>query len=179
MFKKKGSESTAPNSLFQNESNFFYIILNFFNKFLKTLSWTSWQKKSGDWTEKREFQDWSLEKRKFEAAIWKMNFQAWSFGRLALISFRFGRGVQVGTTSLLEVNLYGASIDVGRIIFAFGTLQALGSHKNPRSLEEDEAFFYNAGSKDSETTHLQAAVRCCVTATLASETFWQYRQTCT
>jgi len=32
-------------------------------------------------------------------------------------------------------------------------------------------------SQDSATTGLQAAVRCCLTATLASETFWQHRQT--
>ena len=67
----------------------------------------------------------------FEAAIWRMNFKACTFERLALI-FGFGRGAQVGKTSLLEVNLYGASVDVGRIHFLFGTLQALGSHQNPR-----------------------------------------------
>ena len=55
--------------------------------------------------------------------------------------FGFGSGVQVGETPLLEVNLYGASVDVGRIHFLFGTLQALGSHQNPRYLEEEEAFF--------------------------------------
>ena len=48
--KRKTLKINAPNSFFQNESNFFYIILDFFNKFLKTWSWTSWQKKSGDWT---------------------------------------------------------------------------------------------------------------------------------
>ena len=68
-----------------------------------------------------------------------MNFKACTFERLALI-FGFGRGAQVGKTSLLEVNLYGASVDVGRIHFLFGTLQALGSHQNPRYLEEDVAF---------------------------------------
>ena len=66
-----------------------------------------------------------------------MNFKACTFERLALI-FGFGRGAQVGKTSLLEVNLY---VDVGRIHFLFGTLQALGSHQNPRYLEEDKAFF--------------------------------------
>ena len=68
-----------------------------------------------------------------------MNFKACTFERLALI-FGFGRGAQVGKTSLLEVNLYGASVDVGRIHFLFGTLQAMGSHQ-PSVLEEDEAFF--------------------------------------
>ena len=62
--------------------------------------------------------------------------------------------------------------------FSFGTLQALGSRQNPRSLEEDEAFFFTMRSKDSETIHLQAAVRCCVTAMPAS-TALSTRQTCT
>ena len=98
-----------------------------------------------------------------------MNFKACTFERLALI-FGFGRGAQVGKTSLLEVNLCGASVDVGRIIFYLGTLQALGSHQ-PSVLEEDEAFFLTMRSQDSETITFQAAVRCCVTATLAFETF--------
>ena len=63
-----------------------------------------------------------------------MNFKAGTFERLALISLGGGRGAQV----------YGASVDVGRIHFLFATLQALGSHQNPRSLEENDAFFYNA-----------------------------------
>ena len=46
------------------------------------------------------------------------------------------------------------------------TLQALGSHQTS-VLEEDEAFFNNA-KQDSKTTTFQAAVRCCVTATLAA-----------
>ena len=72
-----------------------------------------------------------------------MNLKACTFERIAFISLRFGRGAQVVKTSLLEVEfMYGASVDVGRIhFFLFGTLQALGSHQNPRSLEEDEAFF--------------------------------------
>ena len=98
-----------------------------------------------------------------------MNLKACGFESLALISLWFGRGAQVGKTSLLEGSLYGASVDVGRIHFSFGTLQALESHQNPRSLEEDDAFF-TMRSKDSETTHLQAAVWCCITTTLASET---------
>ena len=75
-----------------------------------------------------------------------MNFKACTFERLALI-FGFGRGAQVGKTSLLEVNLCGASVDVERIHFLFGTLQALGSHQNPRYLEEDEAFFLQCEAK--------------------------------
>ena len=64
-----------------------------------------------------------------------MNLKACTFAKLAFISLGFGRGAQVGKTSLLEVNLYGASVDVGRIHFSLDTLQAL------RYFEEDEAFF--------------------------------------
>ena len=80
-----------------------------------------------------------------------MNLKACNLERLAFISSRFGRGAAVGKTSLLEVEfIYGASVDVGRIHFLFGTLQALGSRPNPRSLEEDDAFF-TMRRKDSET----------------------------
>ena len=73
-----------------------------------------------------------------------MNLKACTFERHDFISLGFGRGAQVGNTSLLEVNLYGANVEVGRIHFLFGTLFALGYYQNLRSLEEDEAFFNNA-----------------------------------
>ena len=79
-------------------------------------------------------------KRSFEAAISRMKVKARTFGRPALISSGFGRGAQVGKTSLLEVNLYGTSVDVWRIILY------LVCFSPPKSsiLEEDEAFaFYN------------------------------------
>ena len=69
----------------------------------------------------------------FKLNFWKTSLSVWG-----------GKSARVGKTSLLEVNLYGATVDVGRIHFLFGTLQALGSHQNPRSLEEDIAFFNNA-----------------------------------
>ena len=55
-----------------------------------------------------------------------MNLKACTFERLAFISLEFGRGAQVGKASPLEVCLLRASVDVGRIHFLFGTLQALG-----------------------------------------------------
>ena len=71
-----------------------------------------------------------------------MNFEACNFERLAFISLGFSRGAQVGKTSLLEMEfIYGASVDVGCIHFLFGTFQVLGSHQNPRYLEEGEEFF--------------------------------------
>ena len=62
-----------------------------------------------------------------------MNLKACTFERLAFISLGFGRGAQVGKTSLLEVDF-----------ILRRKLQALGSRPNPRSLEEDAALFYNA-----------------------------------
>ena len=98
-----------------------------------------------------------------------MNFKACTFERLALI-FGFGRGAQVGKTSLLEVNLYGASVDVGRIIFIWYA-SGPGIPPKPSILEEDVASVLTMRSQNRETITFQAAVRCCVTATLASETF--------
>ena len=99
-----------------------------------------------------------------------MNFKACTFERLVLI-FGFGRGAQVGKTSLLEVNLCGASVDVGRIHFLFCYASGPGIPPKPSILEEDVAFVLTMRSQNSETITFQEAVRCCVTATLASETF--------
>ena len=74
-----------------------------------------------------------------------MYLKACTFERLAFISSGFGRGAKVGKTSFLEVEFIteqASTLDVFN--FLFGTLQALGSHQNPRYLEEDEAFFFNA-----------------------------------
>ena len=98
-----------------------------------------------------------------------MNFKACTFERLALM-FGFSRGAQIGKTSLLEVNLYGASVDVGRIFFIWYA-SGPGIPPKPSILEEDVAFVLTMRCQDSETTALQAADRCCVTATLASKTF--------
>ena len=80
--------------------------------------------------------------------------KACTFERIAFISLGFGRGAQVGKSSLLEVEFFTAQAStLGVFIFSFGTLQALGSHQNPRFLEEDDAFF-TMRSEDSETAHL-------------------------
>ena len=77
-----------------------------------------------------------------------MNLKACTFERLAYISLGFGRGAQVGKTSLLEVEFIAAQgSTLGVFIFSFGTLQALGSHQNTRSLIEDKAFFNKAKSR--------------------------------
>ena len=69
-----------------------------------------------------------------------MNLKACTFERLAFISLGFGRGAQVGKTSLLEVNLYGATLDVARIFFIWYASDP-GISPKPSVLEEDEAFF--------------------------------------
>ena len=74
-----------------------------------------------------------------------MNFKACTFGRLALISLELSTGIQVGKTSLLEVNLLRRKRRPwGYSVFSFGTRQALGPHQIPRFVEEDESFFSNA-----------------------------------
>ena len=75
-----------------------------------------------------------------------MNLKTCTFERLAFNSLGFGRGAQVGKTSLLEVEFIftAQASKLGVFNFSFGTLQALGSRPNPRSFEEDAGFFYNA-----------------------------------
>ena len=74
-----------------------------------------------------------------------MNLKACTFERPGFISLGFGRGAQVGKTSLLEVKfiLRRKRRRWAYSMFSFGTLQALESRPNPRSFEEDAAFFYN------------------------------------
>ena len=79
--------------------------------------------------------------------VLKLDFKDFTFERLALISLKFGRGAQVGKTSLLEVNLLRHKRRRLAYSFLFGTLQAMGSHQNPRSLEEDDAFFLQCEAK--------------------------------
>ena len=83
-----------------------------------------------------------------------MNFKACPFEKLILI-FGFGRG---------------ASVDVGRIIFIWYA-SGPGIPPKPSILEEDVAFVFTMRSQNNDTIIFQAAVWCCVTATLVSETF--------
>ena len=66
-FLRKTLKISAPNSFFQNQPKFFYLILNLFNKFLIAWNWTIWRKRRGDWG--------------FETWIWRK-----------ASSFRVGRG---------------------------------------------------------------------------------------
>ena len=56
-----------------------------------------------------------------------MNLKACTFEKLAFISLGFGRGAQVGKTSLLEVEFITAQAStLGVFNFLLGTFQALG-----------------------------------------------------
>ena len=94
-----------------------------------------------------------------------MNFKARTLKKNSFI-FGFGRGAQVGKASFFFGSEFTAQASTLGVSFLFGTLRALGSHQ-PSVLEEDEAFFNNS-KQDSEMTILLAAIRCCVTATLAA-----------
>ena len=89
------------------------------------------------------------------------------------------RGAQVGKISLLDVNLLRRKCRRWAYSFFISYASGPGIPPKPSILEEDVAFVLTMRSQNSETITFQAAVRCCVTATLASETFWQHRQTCT
>ena len=97
-----------------------------------------------------------------------MNLKACTFERLAFISLGFGKGAQVEKTSLLEMEFITAQAStLGVFIFYLVRFRPWDPIKTLDFFAKDEAFF-TMRSKDSETTHLQAAVRCCVTTTLAS-----------
>ena len=75
-----------------------------------------------------------------------MNLKACTFERLAFISLGFGRGAQVGKTSLLEVEfiLRRKRRRWAYSIFHLVRFRPWAPAQNPRSFEEDVAFFYNA-----------------------------------
>ena len=76
-----------------------------------------------------------------------MNLKACTFERLAFISLGFGRGAQVGKTSLLEVELISTAQASKLGVFNFFIWYASGPAiltKTLDFLEEDAAFFYNA-----------------------------------
>ena len=122
-----------------------------------TLYRTSWQKKSGDWTQKIELEDWSLQKCSFEAAFWRMNLKTCTFERLVFISLGFGRGAQVGKISILEVEfIYGASVDVGRIQFFIWYTSGAGIQPKPSIFGRRRRNFFTMRSEDW-TTHLHGS----------------------
>ena len=84
-----------------------------------------------------------------------MNLKASTFERLQWLSFLWGlvEALKSGKVHFWNWIDDGASVDVRRNHFLFGTLQALGFHQNPQYLEGDEVFF-TMRSKDSETAHL-------------------------
>ena len=86
-----------------------------------------------------------------------MNFKACTFERLVLI-FGFGRGAQVVKTSpFLEVNLYGASVDVGCIIFYLVRFRPWGPTKT-LDFGRRRSIFLTMQSQDSDTITFQSGV---------------------
>ena len=78
-----------------------------------------------------------------------MNVKACTFERLAFISLGFGRGAQVGKTSLLEVEFI-LRLQHRRwaySIFHLVRFRPWDPTKTPRSFEEDEAFFSQCEAK--------------------------------
>ena len=84
-----------------------------------------------------------------------MNLEACTFERLIFISLGFGRGAQVGKTSLLEVELIlrRKRRRWAYSIFDLVRFRPWDPTRTPRSFEEDAAFF-TMRSEDSETAHL-------------------------
>ena len=82
-----------------------------------------------------------------------MNLKACTFERLSFIPLGFGRGAQVGKTSLLEVNLLRRKHRRwARIHFFIWYVSGPGIL--PKPFEEDAAFFFTMRNEDSETAHL-------------------------
>ena len=75
-----------------------------------------------------------------------MNVKAYNFGRLAFISLEFGRGAQVGKTSLLEVN----SLRRKRRRWAYSIFHLVRF----RPWHPAQTHFFTMRSDDSETAHL-------------------------
>ena len=71
----------------------------------------------------------------------------------------------------MEVNLYGASVDVRRIYFFIWYASRPGIPPKSSIFGRRRRICLTMRSKNSQTTRLQAVVRCCVTKTLASKTF--------
>ena len=93
-----------------------------------------------------------------------MNLKARTLKKNSFI-FGFGRGAQVENASCLEVNLRRKR---RRWAYHFYWVRFKPwDPTNPRIWKKIEHFFNNA-KQDSETATLQAAVRSCVTATLAA-----------
>ena len=149
--KRKTLKINAPNSFFQNEPKFLYIILDFFNKVLKTWSWTSWQKKSVDLD--LEDRIWRLEFGKtqfssFEAAIWRMNFKACTFERLAFSFLGLVEALKSWKLPLLGSEFIRRKRR--RLAYSFFHLvrfRPWDSTKTLDFLEEDAAFFLQCEAK--------------------------------
>ena len=84
-----------------------------------------------------------------------MNLKACTFERLPFISLGFGRGAQVGKTSLLEVEFISRR---KRRRWAYSIFHLLGFRPSDPAqtldLSKKTPHFFTMRSEDSETTHL-------------------------
>ena len=96
-----------------------------------------------------------------------MNFKARTLKKNSFI-FGIGRGAQVGEASFLEVNLRRKRRSWA---YHFYLVRFRPWDPTNHRFWKKTEHFLTMRSQDSETTALQAAIRCCVTATIASETF--------
>ena len=85
-----------------------------------------------------------------------MNLKACTFERLAFISLGFGRGAQVGKTSLLEVEFIFTAQASTLGVFNFLIWYASGPGIQPETLDlwKQTPHFFTMRSEDSETAHL-------------------------
>ena len=84
-----------------------------------------------------------------------MNLKACTFERLSLISLGFGRGAQVGKTSLLEAELITAQAStLGVFNFFIWYASGPGIRPKPLDLSKKTPHFFTMRSEDSETTQL-------------------------
>ena len=85
-----------------------------------------------------------------------MNLKACTFERLAFISLGFGRGAQVGKTSLLEVEFISTAQASTLGVFNFFIWYASGPGIPPKPsiFGRRRRIFFTMRSEDSETAHL-------------------------
>ena len=119
---------------------------------------------------------WRLKfgKTQFWSCILKNKFESLYFWKA---SFHFLWGLveafKSGKLHFWKCNLfYGASVDVGRIHFFIWYVSGPGIQPKPSVFRRRRSIFSQCEAKIVRRHTSMVAVRCCVTTTLASETFW-------
>ena len=166
-FFQKTLKISAPNSFFQNEPKFFYLILDFFNKFLMTWNWTIWRKKRGDWSLKIEFEECSLKIEFKESSLkiegWRAKFEDWIWRKASFF----------GLVEALKSEIFiwkWISAQASTLTYFF-SWYASGPEIPPTfDLGRRRSILWYAKQDKFSETNTFKAVRCCVTTTLAALT---------